>query len=201
MKNIIILIVFLLFTTLSVKANVIGISTHPMSERKHAVNTEFSSYMNNGEGLGLNARYNYKASKVLSYDAGIGVSEGERANRLFAGTDYMLFEDYASQPRVSIKSFIETADEFEERHYRLGVAPTLSKGFSFWGKEGFPFVALPVSLDLNDDNDTYETTSALAMGITSFYETKSTLMMNVEANIGLSNSYTSIVAGITLLIE
>ena len=192
-------VAFLAFS-FQAKANMMGISTHPIETDKHLVNTDFNAYMSNGSGSGINARYFYKANEQVSLDIGLGVSEGDRASRIFAGSDFEFLPDYDNQPRMSIKALAETSDEFEQRHYKFGVAPTISKGFNFWGKEGFPFIALPVMVDLNDERDSYKMLTSLAAGVTT-YTDMNNLIFNVEANIGLSNSYNSIIAGLSMTMD
>lgn len=184
-------------------ASIIGLSTHPFTMNKRVISTEFNSYLSSGAGMGITAKYFQRINSQLNVDAGVGVSDGKRASTLQAGVDYEIFPDYGRQPRVSAKALLESASVDGDRINTFGVAPTISKGFSFWGKEAFPFVALPLSVGLNSDQGTYETSSALTAGITGRLplEGYRNLIGNLETNIGIDDSYTSIVMGVSMPLQ
>lgn len=184
-------------------ASTIGVSTHPFTMKKQVVTTEFNNYMTNGTGAGITAKYFQRLNEQINFDAGFGITDGERANRVFLGADFGLIPDYGRQPRVSIKGLLQTEDFDGNRINSFGAAPTISKGFSFWGKEAFPFLATPLRVSLNADSNTYETSTAVATGITGRlpmdgYEN---LIYNIEANMSVRNSYTGFVMGISLPIQ
>lgn len=184
-------------------ATTVGLSAHPFTMKKQVVTTEFNNYSNNGAGTGISARYLNRVTERVSFDAGFGITDGERANRLFLGTDIEMIPDYGRQPRVSIKGLLESANNDKDRVNSFGMAPTLSKGFAFWGKEAFPFIALPMKVSLNTNENTYETSTAVAAGITGRlpFNGYQNLVANVETNFSLRNSYSSIVFGISLPIQ
>lgn len=184
-------------------ATTIGLSTHPLTMKKQVITTEFNSYLSSGSGAGITAKYFQRVNDNFNFDAGFGVTDGDRANRVFAGADFQIFPDYGRQPRFSVKGLIETMSFEGNRVNSVGAAPTISKGFSFWGKEAFPFLAVPFRIDLNSDKNTYVSSTAMAMGITgrmpmSGYEN---LIYNVEANFSLRNSYQALVFGVSLPIR
>lgn len=177
----------------------LGVSTHPMDEGKRFVTGEFTGLLQNGKGLGVQFRYVQRLQEKFVVDAGLGVAGGERSNRVFAGVDSMIFPDYKYQPRTSIRTYVENAREFDSRHNILGVAPTVSKGFSFWEREAHPFLAIPLELNLNGKENSYQTSLRLALGATApiaVSEGKN-LVANLEANINLKSSYTGIFAGVS----
>lgn len=184
-------------------ASTIGLSTHPFSMEKKAITTEFNSYLSSGDGTGITAKYYQKLDDRLNVDAGVSVGNGNRASSFMLGADYELFPDYGRQPRISAKALLESSNIEGDRVNNFGVAPTLSKGFSFWGKEAFPFVALPLAVGLNTDEGTYETNTAFAAGITGRIPLNGfeNLVGNLETNIGLRNSYTAIVMGISMPLQ
>jgi hypothetical protein len=186
-------------TSFSAMANVVGVSTHPFQTEKQVVNTEFTSNLSTGSGFGVQARYYNRINRDWNIDAGAGFSGGERDSRFFVGADYMLYPDYDNQPRISFKSFLERTSDFNNSFTNIGVAPTISKGFSFWGHEAFPFVALPVKLGLNSDSKRYDTISSLAFGITGRLPIEGTnnLIGNIEANVDIDNSYTALLMGVS----
>ena len=184
-------------------ATSVGLSTHPFSMDERVITTEFNSYLSSGSGMGITAKYFQRIDNRINVDAGFGVTDGKRSNRVFAGADYELFPDYGRQPRVSLKAMMESMNYDSERINSFGMAPTVSKGFSFWGKEAFPFVALPMNVSLNTDSGTYETSTALAAGITGRIPMKGydNLIGNIETNINLRNSYTALVMGISMPLQ
>ena len=111
--------------------------------------------------------------------------------------------DYGRQPKVSVKGVLETENIDGDTVNSFGAAPTISKGFSFWGKEAFPFLAVPVKVSLDADENTYETSTAVAAGITGRLpmEGYENLVYNIETNMSLRNSYTGFVMGISLPIQ
>lgn len=184
-------------------ATTIGLSNHPFLMKKHVVSTEYNNYLNNGSGMGITAKYLRKVDDGLNIDAGAGFTNGERASRMFIGADYRIIPDYGRQPKFSLKGIAATEDTDGDRINSFGVAPTLSKGFAFWGKEAFPFIALPMTVNLNTNEKEYETTTAVAMGISGNLPLEGfrNIVGNMETNISIRNSYTSFVMGISLPIE
>ena len=189
--------------SVSVLASTIGISNHPFLMKKHIISTEYNNYLNDGSGMGLTAKYLNKIDDSLSVDAGFGFTDGERASRLFVGADMKILPDYGRQPKFSIKGMAETENTDGSRINSFGFAPTLSKGFAFWGREAFPFIALPMKVSLNTNDKEYRTTSAVALGMTGRIplEGVKNLVGNIEANISLRNSYSALVMGVSLPIE
>ncbi|MEI8346802.1 MAG: hypothetical protein WCG27_05005 [Pseudomonadota bacterium] len=143
----------------------IGQSSLPLPAGKKLISTEASGIVSDGGGVGLQARYVQKLTQPMLFDAGFGVSGGDRSNRLFAGLDYEIFPDYERQPRVSIKTTYENAKEYKYRQNILSIAPTVSKGVSFRGREGFPYIAIPVGLSLENQTKTYQTTAQVNLGL------------------------------------
>ncbi len=178
----------------------VGVSTFPLAPQKRMVSAEFSGVMSNGAGAGVQARFTQNLNVGTTLDLGMGISSGERSSRIFAGMDYELFPDYEKQPRMSIKVSLANAHEFGQTYNLLTVAPTFSKGLSFWGKEGYPYVAIPYGVSLNNNTKTYETTLNLAMGANAplaFIEGYEKLIGNVELSAGLKDSFTAIFMGVS----
>lgn len=180
-----------------------GYSTYPLMSDKKFFSTEFTGITSTGGGVGAQVRYGQKINSALLIDAGVGISGGERTNRIFAGADYEVFPDYLNQPRVSVKTTITNAEEFGSRRNILSLAPTVSKGFSFWGHEAFPFVSLPLGLSLESGSKTYETISSINLGITGNLpiEQYSHLTGVAEMIINLKDSYTGLFMGVSFPIE
>ncbi len=177
----------------------VGQSTSPMQEGKKLISTEMTGIASDNGGMGMQVRYTQKLNRILSLDGGLGISGGDRAQRFFIGADYEIYPDYLRQPRFSMKANIERAEEFEETKTIVSIAPTVSKGFNFWGKEAFPYVSIPVGLNLNGDNKSYESTISLNTGINGNIPLKGYrhLKGNFEVQVGVQNSFTAFLAGVS----
>lgn len=181
-----------------------GISTFPLEVEKKFISAEVTGITSEGGGLGLQTRFTTKLTEKGTVDAGLGISGGERSARLFAGYDYELFPDYKMQPRSSVKAFIENSKEFGVRRNIIGLAPTFSKGFTFWEHEAFPYISLPTALSLNGRSNTYNTTVSANLGVSGILPVQTgskKLTANAEANIGLKDSYTGVFFGVAYPIE
>jgi hypothetical protein len=169
-----------------------GLSTYPLEVETKLISAEFTGITSQGGGLGMQARFTDKLTEKGTIDAGLGISGGERSARLFAGYDYELFPDYENQPRTSVKAFVENSKEFNARRNILGLAPSVSKGFTFWGKEAFPYLSLPYGISLNGTNNSYSTTLSANVGISGMIPAdigpNKQLTANAEAIIGLKDS-------------
>lgn len=182
-----------------------GISTYPLEVEKKLISAEFTGITSKGGGLGMQARFTNKLTEKGTIDAGLGISGGERSARLFAGYDIELFPDYENQPRTSLKAFVENSKEFSARRNILGFAPTVSKGFSFWGKEAFPYLSLPYGISLNGNNNSYSTTLSANIGVSGLIPADiglgKQITANAEAIIGLKDSFSGIFFGAAYPIE
>jgi hypothetical protein len=177
----------------------IGVSTFPMMTDKKWVTGEFTGIASDGGGVGLQARYSQKLNSALMIDAGAGFGGGDRSNRIFAGADFEILPDYMNQPRVSIKSSLINAREFDTRRNILSIAPTISKGFSFWGNEAYPFMSIPLGLSLENGSKTYETIASVNLGIAGHLpiEGYRHLMGNIEGTFNLKDSYSGVFFGVS----
>jgi hypothetical protein len=182
-----------------------GLSTYPLEVETKLLSAEFTGITSKGGGIGMQARFTDKLTERGTIDAGLGISGGERSARLFAGYDYELFPDYENQPRTSIKAFIENSKEFNARRNILGIAPTVSKGFTFWGKEAFPYLSIPYGISLNGNNNSYSTTLSANLGISGLIPADvgadKQLTANAEVIMGLKDSFSGVFLGVAYPIE
>ncbi len=187
----------------SVYAYGTGISTFPLETDKKLISAEITGITSNGGGLGLQTRFTQKLNERSTVDAGLGISGGERSARLFAGYDFEIIPDYESQPRVSLKAFLENSKEFDKRRNILGLTPTVSKGFSFWGKEAFPYLSIPYGISLDGTSNSYNTTISANLGVTGIIPSESDkkLTANAEVILGLKNSFSGVFMGVAYPIE
>ena len=211
MKNVKAISIIALFVAMlgmnSQKANAYGtgLATYPLEVETKLISAELTGITSSGGGFGLQTRFTNKLTEQATVDAGLGLSGGERSARVFAGYDYELFPDYENQPRVSLKAFIENSKEFSDRKNILGLAPTISKGFIFWGKEAFPYLSIPYGISLNGNNNSYKTTLSANIGISGLIPTEvganKQLTANAELIMGLKDSFSGAFFGVAYPIE
>ena len=196
MKNLLLVLTISTFPALLL-AQGHGISSYPLSPQKKYVSLEFKGIVSNGSGAGLQARYFQRVLPPLLVSGGFGFSNGERSYQLFADAQYEIYPDFEMQPRVRIKGFVERSEDFDDTHLKIGAAPVFSKGLSFWDQEVFPFVSVPIALDLNNDDASYQVGSQVALGASGklpFSGTKK-LLANFEINLNVQNSYSGLFVG------
>ncbi len=193
------LVIAVVFIPSEVLAYGTGYIAYPLSPNKRLISTEFTGVMSSGGGVGIQGRFTQKVNQKVLVDAGIGVAGGERDSRFFVGGDFELIPDYMKQPRVSIKANWTNAKEFDVRRNILSIAPTVSKGFSFWGHEAFPFFSLPMGVNLQGSNETYETQINANLGITGNLPIRhiTNILGVAEATVGIKDSYTAFFVGLS----
>lgn len=177
----------------------VGHVTYPLKPAKKIISTEFTGVTSAGGGIGIQGRYTQKVTNKLVLDGGFGISGGERDSRFFVGGDYELFPDYMKQPRISTKVTYSNAKEFDIRRNIFTIAPTVSKGFSFWGHEAYPFFSLPVGLNLNGESKTYESQINANLGITGNIPIKGyrKLLGTIETTVDIKDSFTAFFVGVS----
>lgn len=191
-----------LFGTMIFSASIwaygLGVSTHPLAPRESLISTEFAGVVSDGKGVGIQTRYNLQFNRDLSFDAGFGVNDGDRSNRFFAGADYQIFPDYLNQPRIGTKLIVESAEEFDNRNFIIGMTPNISKGFNVYGQKVYPFAGIPLRLSLDGDTNSYNWTTSLALGVTGQIPIRGYdhIVYNLEANVKIDESFNAIFAGI-----
>ncbi len=197
------ILLFISVLTMGASANSVGITTYPLILQKHIFSAEFNGVMSEGGGFGLQGRYTRLLNERTIMDGGFGLSAGDRSNTIFLGTAYELFADYQKQPRVTIRGQWESANEYDSHYNIITFTPIVSKGFVMGGKNFFPHIALPYSINLNSRNASYKTTIATTMGISGNIpvEGYQHLIGTLEARFSLNNSYSGLFAGISFPVD
>ena len=197
------LILMLILTSAKVSASGMGWSMFPLLTDKKMLSAEMVGDFSTGGGIGFQARYTQKLSSQGTADAGIGYTSGERAGRIFLGYDYEFFPDYLKQPRISLKGQYSNGKEYNERVNRIQAAPMVSKGYNFWGHEGFPYLAIPMGVNLNSASKTYGWYSQVNLGITGKipWDKYEQLLAQLEAQVNLTNSYSGLYIGLSFPIN
>jgi len=181
-----------------------GISTYPLQVDDKFISAEFTGVTSTGGGLGMQARYTQKITEKAIVDAGLGIAGGERSGRLFASYDHEIFPDYESQPRFSLKAAVENSKEFATRRNILSLTPIVSKAFSMWEHETFPYIALPYGISLDGSSQSYETTFAMHLGMTANLPKEwshKQLTANAEVIMGIKSSFSGLFVGLSYPIE
>ncbi|MBF0360047.1 MAG: hypothetical protein HQK49_03510 [Oligoflexia bacterium] len=176
-----------------------GISSFPLSPRTGTLTTEYSQFISNGSGMGLQARYTYKLSNQISLEGGVGMADSLKSKRIFAATDIEFYPDLENMPRLSVKPFVERASEFNNTKNIIGVAPTASKGYILWGKTAYPFIALPMGAVLDSNAQAYNFRTHLALGLVGNLplEGHEKLIVNLEGNLNIKNSSSALYLGLS----
>lgn len=175
-----------------------GWSTYPMLIDNSFLSTELVGDLSNDGGVGFQGRYTHKVNKSTVIDGGLGFSGGQRSGRIFAGVDYELFPDYMKQPKVSFKAGIENSKEYTQRKTKISFTPIVSKGFNFWGKEAYPYVAVPMGVSLENTSKSYDTFLNLSLGVTGKIPIKNFthLTANLEGTLNVKDSSSGVFLGI-----
>ncbi len=196
-------VIFPILISYNLFAYGIGITSHPLALKKPMITTEMVGHVSEGKGIGLQARFTQRLAPTVTIDAGVGISDSTRSNRAFFGTDIEFYPDYDKQPRIALKATVENAEEFGARRNIISIAPLISKGFNAWGAGVYPFLAFPVQLALKSEDKSYEMRTNISFGLTSKFPATDyeRLLLNIEGNVNVSNSFSAVQLGITYSIE
>lgn len=194
-----IIVLFVLVFSVRVFSSSTGYISYPILAKKSMISTELDSNFSEGGGVGLGVRYTYKVLSQTTLDGGFVMSSGDRHTRMFVGVDQEIFPDYVDQPRLSVKGNFIIANEFGTHRNVFEVVPVVSKGFNFWGEEGFPFFSLPIGLELDTKHKTYNSAVRMEFGITGKLpiEEYKDLRALVQTTLSIKDSYSGILVGLS----
>lgn len=175
----------------------------PLESNKRLVSTEVTGITSSGGGIGVQARFTQKLTSKLAIDAGLGFAGGAYSGRVFAGVDYEVLPDYMNQPRFAVKFSFENTKVSSRAQNVFGVAPTFSKGLSFWGDEAYPFISLPMTVNLDKGSSTYTSTISANIGVTGKLPIDGfrNVTGTVEAMIKVKDTYSGILVGLAFPIN
>lgn len=176
-----------------------GLSSYPIPEDQALLTTELTNFVNNGQGMGIQARYTRKINTLLQVDAGLGFSDGEHQNRIFVASNYELFPDYGHQPKVLIRGLLENGRELRSRRTTLGLGPLFTKEIKSTEASFHPFLGVPIGLALDQNSRSYQIRAHLSLGLTGKipFIGMENLLYNFEGNINVQNSYSMLYCGIS----
>ena len=196
--------IFLFIQLLTVKLifaqSTTGYSNTTIGE-KFLVGADFGLDFSPSSGFGLGLRAQKEVAPKTSIDGGLAMGSGERERNIFAGLTFNAFPDYANQPAVFLKAFVEFAEMDNDNFNLIGFSPIFSKGLSIVNREYHLFAALPVRYIMGSQHGK---SSRVSMGLnvgttTPLTEWNPDLLGLVEMNFNLRRSYNALVFGVAKL--
>jgi hypothetical protein len=175
------------------QASVIGISTHPLNEEARVLSAEMTGYMSQRNEMGAGIRYTHEVNRQKVFDISMAGGQDSRGLTMGAGLDLELLREDVSQPRISLKPFIQHQKFDDKNTNLLGVAPTLRKGFSANGQEIFPYLAVPSGIKVDSESSEFVYASSLTIGASMPLPLSNTdkVLFSLEGNksMGASSDY------------
>lgn len=186
-----ILILFLLLTSLSAYASVVGVSTHPLSDDSRVLSVAMTGYMSQRNEMGGGVRYTQGFDGNL-LDVSVAGAQNSRSMQIGAGMDFEVLKEEIQSPRLSVKPHVQQMRFETETSTLIGVAPSLRKGFSAIGNEIFPYLSLPNGMKIDSDEQEINFYSSLTFGASmAIPDSQERLVLSLEANknLGASSDY------------
>lgn len=186
----------LLFLVLSasIQASVVGLTTHPLSDDARALSLETIGYFNQQHEMGLGLRYTHGIQQGQLLDIQASGAQHYRGFSFGAGMDFELLSDEGAQPRFSLKPFYQHEKNDDSKVSNLGVAPSLRKGVEILGLNYYPFLAIPMGVQVDSSDDEVVYLASLSFGASmAIPSTQEKLVVSVEGNknLGASSDYLS----------
>ena len=187
------LIYISLFFAFSVQASIVGISTHPLNDEARVLSAEMTGYMSQRNEMGAGLRYTQELDRYKILDVTAAGGQDSRGLIMGAGMDFELLSEDISQPRVSIKPYMQMQKFEDENSSLIGAAPTLRKGFSLNGQEFFPYLAIPSGLKIDSETDEFVYYASMTFGASMPFpganNDKVLLSLEGNKNMGSSSDY------------
>jgi hypothetical protein len=185
-----ILLITVLFLTLSAHANIVGISTHPLNNEGRVLSAEMTGHMSERKEIGAGLRYTQEVDRYKVFDLTAGGGQDSRGLVLGMGMNFELLSEDISQPRVSIKPFFQHQRFNDTVSSLIGAAPTLRKGFSITGQEVFPYVAIPSGIKLDSETSEFVYLASLTLGASMPFPgaNNDKILLSVEGNKSMGSS-------------
>lgn len=158
-------IIFLsLILSINSFASVVGISTHPLNEEGRVLSAEVTGYMSQRNEMGAGLRYTQQVAQGRILDVTASGGQDSRGMTLGSGMDFTILREDISQPRVSIKPYLQFQKFENQSSTLIGAAPTIRKGFSVGGQEFFPYLAIPSGMKVDSATDEFVFYSSATLG-------------------------------------
>ena len=188
MKNILLLSVLISFSSL---ASVVGISTHPMSESGKVLSAEMTGYMSARNEMGAGLRYTQEVGDYRVLDFTVSGGQESRGLTIGTGMDFEFLREDVYQPRISLKPYFQHQKFEEFSSSIIGAAPTIRKGFSLYGNEFFPYLAIPSGIRMDSETDEFVYHASLTFGASMPFPGGGSdkILLSVEGNKNMGASY------------
>ncbi|HXH76468.1 MAG TPA: hypothetical protein VNJ08_15960 [Bacteriovoracaceae bacterium] len=185
-----------LLISLPVFGSVIGITTHPLSDEARVLSAELTGFLSERHEMGMGARYTQTVGRHNLMDFAIGGAQHSRSLTLGTGIDFAILDEDVSQPRVSVKPFLQYLKFDNFRQNVIGAAPTIRKGLNIHGYDFYPYLAIPAGLKVDSITDEFVYYASLTIGASMPFPgaDPDKLLLSLEGNkdMGASSDYVSL---------
>lgn len=159
-----IILILVLLAALPLHASVVGLSTYPLNDEGRVLSAEMTGYMSQRNEMGAGLRYTQELNSTRILDLNVSGAQDSRGLAMGGGVDFELLNEDVSQPRISIKPYMQYVKFEDQTSNMLGAAPTIRKGVSINGHEVFPYLAIPSGMKIDSASDEFVFYSSLVLG-------------------------------------
>jgi hypothetical protein len=173
-------------------ASVVGISTHPLTDKARVLSAEMTGFMSGRNELGGGLRYTQEVDRFRKIDFNVSGGQASRGLQMGSGMDFEILPEDLYRPRSSVKTFLQYQELEDESFALVGFAPTLRSGLSANGQEVFPYVAIPSGIRLNTMTNEFVYSSSFTLGASfPLPDGRDKVLLSLEANknLGASSDY------------
>jgi hypothetical protein len=187
MKKFYLLLIVLPFSAF---ANVMGISTHPLNKEARVLSAELSGYMSQRHEVGMGLRYTQEVDRHQLLDLSASGGQDSRSFIGGAGMDFTILKEDVSQPRISLKPYVQYMKFDATTSSLIGFAPSIRKGLSINGQEVFPYLAIPSGIMIDNTSNEFDFYSSLTVGASMPFPGAGTdkLLLSLEGNKNMGSS-------------
>ncbi len=146
--------------------------------------------MSQRQEMGMGFRYTHEMDRARIVDLSVAGGQNSRGLTVGGGMDMRIISEELHIPRVSVKPFF-LHQKFEGEDYNtVGAAPTIRKGFVISGFEFYPYLGIPVGIQLDgQDNFIYSASGTLGTAFSIPGEEKMVISVEANKNWGASSDY------------
>jgi len=186
-------IMIILLISVSAKASVLGISTHPLDSRARVLSAEMTGYFSQHHEMGMGMRYTQDVDATTRADFMAAGGQDSRGLIAGGGVDFEMIHEDVSAPRFSVKPFVQYIRFETASDTVLGVAPSMRKELSIQGFEFFPYLGLPAGMKIDTTTDEFVYYASLSLGASMPFpgDRSEKLLLSIEGNknLGAASDY------------
>ena len=135
-------------------------------------------------------RYTHEMDRSRIVDLSVAGGQNSRGLTVGGGMDMRIISEELHIPRVSVKPFFLHQNFEGERFSTIGTAPTIRKGFSVSGFEFYPYLGIPLGIQIDgEDNFVYSASGTLGTSFSIPGEEKMVISVEANKNWGASSDY------------